>query len=532
MNATQILRQLPVNNREKILAEEQDLRDIMKFINYYHNAHKSDYDAISEEFWLDNAHDTALCIYNFLKKYVPYKPETEADQTIRRPGRLISDALSGVAMYNDCKHFSSFINGIVDSLNRKGYPISCKYRFVSDEPDADIHHVFAIVNDNAGTYWVDPVLNSFDERPQFFNMKDVAPGIAGVGRLTYLSGSDVGKPRSISKEWGADTVRDFAKNRGLRLTHGYETEARVRGELGKSNFFNRLQKGIRHDVNAFKNAVNQDVNKLKYLALSVADEPARQAFLALLDINAFNLSTRVIEAINRKSGIEHAWQKLGGNPAKLIQAAKNGQHFKHHGLKGTYNSMHLPRRRSGVQVGARIGVISEAALITLASAIVAALGAYLKSTEQEKQSMANKASAGAQQIITNAQGSMAPGAKSHSGWLPGQAITTNSSMDTATAPTAGTPSMSIQAGVDSNGQPAITVAAVNHPALDNAGTPPPEEPDINKSVPSATPDHNGVPAKISNFIKTYKKPLLITGGVIILLSMSGPIFKKLKKTLK
>ncbi len=177
----------PYEGKQVTLMEENDTNDIIDAIKMVHNKYASHYVGEPDvlKFWRGNAKDTAKLIYDFLDYYIKYKVEPPDFQTVKTPGRLLRQ------LHGDCKHYATFTCGVVDALRKKGYPISCKYRFVSDVPGVDVHHVFAVVTDAAGNeYWVDPVPNitRFDQRPKFHNVKDFS--MAQIGKIYLLSGTD------------------------------------------------------------------------------------------------------------------------------------------------------------------------------------------------------------------------------------------------------------------------------------------------------------------------------------------------------
>jgi hypothetical protein len=91
---------------------------------------------------------------------------------------------------NDCKHYASFINGIMDSLKRKGYPVDWKYRFANYRyGNYAPGHVFSVVNDNGNEIWIDPVLSYFDEKKAYVSKIDKK--ISGMA-LYQISGTQQG----------------------------------------------------------------------------------------------------------------------------------------------------------------------------------------------------------------------------------------------------------------------------------------------------------------------------------------------------
>lgn len=448
-----VLRRLPVHHKQEVLVDDQDLNDIIKSIKHYHKLHTTQYDGISDAAWKGDAETTARHLFDFCKKYIRYHVEPEYNQTIKSPGRLIEEG------FGDCKHYASLINGIVDSLERKGFPISCCYRFVSDIPGKDVHHVFAVIRTKNGEFWVDPVLSSFDQRPTFHNTKDIAFS-HGIGRLSYLSGTDA--------EMGA---------------HG----------RGRAKF--------KHALQSIKKGVNKAAQDVKHVALKVGAGVGRNAVLALLDINAFNLASRVKNSHN-PAGLKKAWKNIGGDPNKLLQAARNGLLFQaklHHknprsvhgyscaGMGAIVHTDHItthPKRwihehymrkhrrhrmRDGLHhtslvAGSMVGIepVSTASLMALASGILAILGKFLgKADQQHEVAMADAAKEGTAAIVDQvAQADQAEG-NAKADRL--QAVTTPSGGADA--------SMSVKAGVDAQGQPQVQVDDVRHPALQQAGQP-------------------------------------------------------------
>jgi hypothetical protein len=537
---TLIRRQLPVRNTQDVLVDDQDLNHIISAIKKYHGVHRKDYDGISEEFWTGDPETTAKQLFNFNKKYVKYHVEPESDQTIKSPGRIISEG------YGDCKHYSSFIAGVVDSLNRKGYPIEAHYKFVSDDPGRDVHHVFAVVRGSGKEMWVDPVLSSFDERPTFHNAKDVFFN-NGVGRLTYLAGTDAG--------------------------------------VGKKKHHHHLS--FKDAIHKFGKGLSNDIKDVTHIGLKVSLSAARNALLALLDVNAFNLATRFREALTgpHAGSVKQKWHDVGGNPKKLVNAVNNGYKHKewahhqapakringpscgdcigmgaefhsrwitthpehwaneyamhhhrrhhHHNRRGTpyQENVFYPGPRQGVS--GRIGLepVTTTALITLASGLVAAFSKYLHMTPDETKAMTDGAKRGVMDITQQAAD-----ADQSDGDAKADALTA------LTKPAAGADStMSINTGLDSTGNPQVTVQDVNHPALQNAGSPNGgAAADVTNPGPNAptadapatpgggdddtpdAPEKTDIVHSLESGLKKNSKKIMIFGGLTIVAAYALP----------
>lgn len=94
----------------------------------------------------------------------------------------------------DCKNFSSFIAGNLDSMKRRGMRVVWEFRFISDRPwsliDGDPDHVFVVVNPNTNDIWVDPVLNNFNQHIYYFYRQNKR--VNTMGQYSVRSRSRVG----------------------------------------------------------------------------------------------------------------------------------------------------------------------------------------------------------------------------------------------------------------------------------------------------------------------------------------------------
>jgi hypothetical protein len=177
----------PYTGNKKVLIDDQNTDDIIKGILDNHELYKEDYDKISEYFIGRNDINTAKNVYSFLKKYVPYYIEPSKLQTLRSPSAILS-----IKQGADCKSYASFVNGIFDSLNRKGiFKIPLSYRFASYKNSTKPGHVFAVLYPgNENEIWVDNVLSTFNEKKQPTYFKDKKLKMA----LVSMSGVDSKQP--------------------------------------------------------------------------------------------------------------------------------------------------------------------------------------------------------------------------------------------------------------------------------------------------------------------------------------------------
>lgn len=154
-----ILASVPLRNRSVMLVKDQDVPSIIKAITYYHQKHTAQYDKFASQFDVGNERAIAKALFNFCKKNIEYCVQDEEVQSIRTPARMLWEG------NGDCKHYASFIAGVLDSLKRQGLDIDWAYRFAkyNDSWGRVSNHVFVVLYDHDGKeIWIDPVLNWFD----------------------------------------------------------------------------------------------------------------------------------------------------------------------------------------------------------------------------------------------------------------------------------------------------------------------------------------------------------------------------------
>lgn len=172
-----------VKNHHVVLKKHQGTDDIIDGILSTHHQYKKDYDKIYKYFYTGEIKSTCKKLWQFLKDNVRYKIESEKLQTLRSPATILSYPA-------DCKSYALFINGCIDAINRnENTNWNFKYRFAGYNPIANyIEHTFAVVkkNNSSDEIWIDPVLDSFNEKKQptyFIDKKTnnmALVGIAGI----------------------------------------------------------------------------------------------------------------------------------------------------------------------------------------------------------------------------------------------------------------------------------------------------------------------------------------------------------------
>ena len=220
----------PFTNFKKVLIDDQNTSDIVQGILDNHENYQNEYDKISEMFIGDNEVETARNVFDFLKQNVPYYIEPIEKQTLRSPSAIVC-----MKQGADCKSYASFINGIMNSLNKKGiFRVPLAYRFASYRYDTkEPQHVFAVLYPGTkNEVWVDPVLAKFDQRKEPVFIKDKKIKMA----LIAMSGTATQPTASLQEmERYRDklvNMRDKYLNAGV-LTYGSSKELEFKVAINK-----------------------------------------------------------------------------------------------------------------------------------------------------------------------------------------------------------------------------------------------------------------------------------------------------------
>ena len=264
MNRDRLLGRLsPFGKKRILIKQDQGVPDIISAMLSAHKIYSPEYDKISQDFYAGDGIQTAKNVFNFLKKNVRYKIESENNQRIMSPSAIVSLAK------NDCKNYALFIMGVLDSLKRKGLINNdIFYRFASYKLLDEVpHHVFAVIKDQDGTeYYIDPVLSSFNERKTFFHKIDKRPN-----NMPLYSVSGIGKSVGAAKKTAAKP------------------------------------------------------KEKKKIVVKIALAPARGSFLLLVGLNFMGLATKLKKSFDEKAdATQNWWKNLGGNPNELLKKVEQG----------------------------------------------------------------------------------------------------------------------------------------------------------------------------------------------------------------
>lgn len=344
----------PYYGTSTVLVSDHTVPDIMNGLMYKHAKEGREYDKFSQKFWKGNPQDTARGLFGFCRQNIRYIVELPDDQTVKSPGAITYDR------FGDCKHYASFINGVLDSLKRKGYPVGQPvYRFAGYHMFSnDLHHVFAVLKTPQGEYWIDPVLPTFNNRKIYFAHEDKAAAMP----LREISGFGYQDDANVGGFF--DKIKDAVK----KVEHGIEVNTANIAKGVKVNTANiakgvkvntaniahgvsvdaqNLKKGINITAHNIEKGAANTAKAVKSVALKVVGAAPRNAFLALLKANAFNMAHRLYDFIHSNKANENEvyakWQSLGGEPNKIKTAITDGMRayaFRNKFDLGNYNKQH------------------------------------------------------------------------------------------------------------------------------------------------------------------------------------------------
>jgi hypothetical protein len=285
----------PYTNSKQTLVHDQQVSDIISAMLNAHVKYASEYNKIAQSFAGRNVKSTARNIYDFLKKNVNYVVEDDNQQMIKSPSAII---YTGKTTGSDCKNYSLFTAGILDALNRAGFPINWTFRFASYRMfDKMPHHVFVVINpDTNNEIWVDPVLNGFDYKKQYYYKLDKKPK-----NMSLIALSGIGAPKKKAPKKVAP--KKVAQKKVKAVKKSVKTAKR-------------------------KEAVKKIATKLKTSGkgiLKIAATPVRNAFLLLVKTNYKGLATALNQMYKTKpDALKTFWESQKGIWSSLVKNIETG----------------------------------------------------------------------------------------------------------------------------------------------------------------------------------------------------------------
>ena len=200
----------PFLGKKDVIVYNQDTTDIIDGILNNHQKYESEYNKIYRYFVEDdNTDQTAYNVWCFLKDDLNYVIEPEKMQILRSPAAILSDK-NGI----DCKGFATFAAGVMSAWKRnanKKYDVY--YRFASyDAFDKTPQHVFVVIKEGKNEYWIDPVLDEYDQKKQPYFFKDKKINDMA---LIALSGVEMGKYKKTIGDLTMDANGNYYDTSGM-----------------------------------------------------------------------------------------------------------------------------------------------------------------------------------------------------------------------------------------------------------------------------------------------------------------------------
>lgn len=383
MNREYLLQVLPpYKGAKQLIAGSQRVNDIINEILTAHDLFAPDYDRIAGYFAGGSVRDICDRLVNFCRSSIVYRIETEKLQTVKSPAAILAQHTG------DCKHYASFIGGVLDALNRQGAKIKWRYRFASYAPNnREPEHIFVVVENNGTEIWADPTPGAEKVKPFWQTDKKVKPRNMALMRVSGIDNQQQAANVGFIVNDILDSV-DIAENPKLYfsiqllLKYGIlDADAKLHDDLlGSLQYkvspdeFTAIQDALQYIKNsgeALGNIFSTIWRGVKKVTLAAP----RAAFLSLVAINAFGYATKLKHSVYNTDGtyttfkdkIKDLWQnKLGGDWTKLENTINNGAGHK-----------------------AILGVAPAAvpAWVAVASAVIAAVmplvNAFLKTKQQQ-----------------------------------------------------------------------------------------------------------------------------------------------------
>jgi Transglutaminase-like superfamily len=536
MNVQTIIQQLPAyKGQERLVKRRQDTFDIMREMMRKHKECIAHYDMLDPStFWKGNAEQTARYLFDQCKQHIGYVVEPTLSQTVKTPAAILTEG------EGDCKHYASFIVGVCCALAKRGYPIRAKYRFASySRATRNPGHVFAVVTGpDHKEMWVDPVLQSFDQRnPQPVSKQDKLPPMetrASINGLYDISGLP-----AVQEVPTAGYPVEYT--RPITATHWLdEWGGGAHHAVGKAH-----KKGPKKHHKGLHIKIKNPLALIK----KIGGAPSRNAYLGLLKLNVFSLATNINKAVtghpDKWEKIKQHWRKLGGDTNKLTTAIRAGigTHNKLHkhsqvksGLSGMNHGLMDMYPDNFVYSHETVGfaVLAIPALLAAAAPIIAKMKDMLKSlgigqsqtAVEDAAASADSDAAAAHNSATDTKGDGAADINADGSVDHGEGVTTKVSTDANGKQSISYDVKDPTEGLDSNGNGTTTTSKTKTKTTttttDDGGTPDDTSDDTTDTTTTKsvvkTGGGGGLMAYVDqakDWLGEHKKPILIGAAVIV-----------------
>ena len=390
----------PYTNSKKTLVHDQQVSDIISAMLDAHVKYAPEYNKIATSFAGRDVRSTARNIYDFLKKNVNYVVEDDNKQMIKSPSAIL---YTGKTTGSDCKNYSLFTAGILDALNRSGFPINWTFRFASYRMfDKMPHHVFVVINpDTNKEIWVDPVLNGFDYKKQYYYKLDKKPKNMSLIALSGIGANKKASPKKVVKKQAKavkKTVRTAKRKEEIKkVATKLKNTGKGLVKIAATPVRNAFLLLVKTNYKGLASALDK-MYKTKPDALKTFWESQKGSWSSLVKNIQTGLTTAQLSGIGRISKIKNVFAKF--NPELTTAKAIHKKT-----IESKMNSVGLVSPSTVVEAGKKAAIITASPILLKAVKFLKDNGINLGAdVEIEAQDQVNKlANATVQDVVTEAK---------------------------------------------------------------------------------------------------------------------------------
>lgn len=176
--------------KKELIKQFQNTNDIIEAVIQQHELNRNAFNKIGKSFDTGNEYDTCQKVWEFTHYKLNYKAEPDL-QSVKSLSKILYDGQNDKG--NDCKHFSCFIAGVLESLDIPFY-----YRFAAYTGKIPTH-VYVVAKLKQGDLIIDGVLPYFDSEKSYTYKIDINPlkkknmplyrlsGVSTIGRISTIA---------------------------------------------------------------------------------------------------------------------------------------------------------------------------------------------------------------------------------------------------------------------------------------------------------------------------------------------------------
>lgn len=416
--------------RERTVKKGATVTDTVNFIPKVVRQTLWQTEKIADKLKGESLYETCRNIWEFVYHHIAYEKDDTGTEQIRSPARAWHDRFRGV----DCDCYTTFISSILTNLKIPHVLRITKYR-------KDYYqHIYPIVPTVKGNYiTLDCVVDRFDTEEPYSEKEDTEMDLQYLDGLAETNTSPLPKTVDAWDLFGTEMLLEegLGKKSRSEKKEQHQQKKEQRKENHEQKKEHRQEKKAEHKTqhqqkkeakhkDGHKPKLKDKLKKVMHVAnrINPATVALRNGVLAAMKLNEFKIAQRLkwsylSEEQARAKGMDmEKYKKLvavrvklegiffgaGGKPENLKSAILTGKGNKNHEVSGLlgYIPKYIPQgvdRRSSLKtiLGQELwhsenmegteeieglgdlGVVGTAATLTVASGVLAAISALLKS---------------------------------------------------------------------------------------------------------------------------------------------------------